>query len=215
MNQQNNYPILYSFVRCPYAMRARLALFCAKQIYELREVDLKNKPLELLEASPKGTVPVLVSLDNKIIEQSLEIMLWALQQNDPQGLMKLTNEQMQKAHELITENDVNFKKALDRYKYPNRYPEEQSINWKVEAERFLEKLENNLQKSSYLLGENLSFADLAIMPFIRQFSKVEENNINFLKLQNWLMNLEESEIFKTIMFKVKPWKANDERLIIG
>lgn len=127
-------PVLYSFRRCPYAMRARLALYSAKIAHEHREVDLKNKPAEMLVISPKGTVPVLQLENGTVLEQSLDIMNWAL--DNPPLLLEDT--------QLITENDATFKQALDRYKYPGRYPEETGIDDRTQCELFLKKLEGRL-----------------------------------------------------------------------
>ncbi len=114
-------PILYSFRRCPYAMRARMAIAASGQTCALREVVLRNKPPEMIAVSPKGTVPVLVLPDERVIEESLEIMHWALGRNDPQGWLAPLNDDRDALDAMIAENDGPFKDALDRYKYPTRY----------------------------------------------------------------------------------------------
>lgn len=210
-------PILYSFVRCPYAIRARLALHAAQITYELREVDLKNKPASLLQISPKGTVPVLLLNENQVIEQSREIMLWALQYNDPMRLLNLQKQQWTDCNELIDRNDGEFKRALDRYKYPHRYTSELINDWKGEAEKFILILEKRLNENSYLFGNSLCFADLAVIPFIRQFAKVERNwlaSSQYQKVFNWLTEIENSTLFKSVMQKNKAWKEGDKPIII-
>jgi|688.fasta_scaffold22095_7 glutathione S-transferase len=224
-------PILYSFIRCPYAIRARLALCCAKTVYELREVRLKDKPVSLLEYSPKGTVPVLILPDRTVIEQSLDIMFWALEKNNTkqnsqytnQPLLSLSGKDKEYADYLIKENDGNFKYALDRYKYPNRYANDEnqnstSLEWRNEAEKFLKELENQLNPHAYLFGDQLSYADLALMPFVRQFAKVDPEwfcNSPYKQLNNWLNKIEQSDLFETVIRKYEPWKPECfERIII-
>ncbi len=223
----NRMGILYSFRRCPYAMRARLAcaLFLPSQSLELREVVLKNKPQELLEISPKATVPVLAlevaqRNDKSIIDESRDIMLWALEQaalNDSSNKVKaqyLPLHLQLDIDELIDENDGSFKWALDRYKYADRH-EESEEHYREMGEVFLAKLEKLLEKHRYLLAEEMTLADIAVFPFVRQFAHVDKKWFEaspYPKLIQWLNELLESELFKSIMEKYKPW-LNDKSII--
>lgn len=193
-------PILYSYRRCPYAMRARLAIYIADIAVELREISLRDKPTHMLQVSPKGTVPVLV-LPNGVIEQSLDIMMWALKQNDPHGWL---NADLNKAHALIVENDTNFKRALDCYKYPERYPQLSQIDYRSQGEIFLQQLENLLNQHNYLLKDTASLADMAIFPFVRQFAAVDSAwfaSSNYPQLQKWLDTFIHSDLFERVMKK--------------
>ncbi|MFA7670035.1 MAG: glutathione S-transferase N-terminal domain-containing protein, partial [Burkholderiaceae bacterium] len=157
-------PILYSFRRCPYAMRARLALAVSGTQCELREVVLRDKPAELLQASPKGTVPVLVLADGRILEQSLDIMLWALSRHDPQGWLAPEVGELEQMLALIGECDGGFKHDLDRYKYPDRYEGADAMSHRESAWQWLKMLDDRLAYSAYLFGERPALADAAIMP---------------------------------------------------
>lgn len=195
-------PILYSYRRCPYAMRARMALKLAEIAVEIREISLREKPAHMLQVSPKGTAPVLVLQDGTVIEESLEIMQWALKGNalgvnihEGAGAPALA---------LISENDNAFKCALDAYKYPERYLNKTQIQHRAEGEVFLQKLENLLQENLYLFSAKPSLADIAIFPFIRQFAAVDAawfENATYPKLQAWLKILVESELFIRVMEK--------------
>ncbi len=194
-------PIIYSFRRCPYAMRARMALKYAGITVEFREITLKDKPAAMLKVSPKATVPVLVLLDGRVIEQSLEIMHWALQQQDNDGWLSADSVITQ---QLITENDGSFKQVLDKYKYAIRFPEQSADVYRAQGEVFLQKLEKLLSQSEYLLGHQISLADIAIFPFVRQFSGVDTvwfEAAPYPKLKIWLKTLIESELFLNIMKK--------------
>ena len=205
-------PVLYSFRRCPYAMRARLALYASGIAIELREVALRNKPESMLSASPKGSVPVLVLPDGQVIDESWEIMLWALHQHDPDGWLGKNNAYAEEATQLIIENDTSFKDNLDRYKYPDRYPEHAPIVYRTEAEIFLRRLEIRLRATSCLLGESLSIADAGVFPFIRQFAYVDKNwfaQAPYASLRRWLKNFLNSECFDAVMKKYPPWQPGD------
>lgn len=194
-------PILYSYRRCPYAMRARMAIWAANIQVEVREVSLREKPAHLLHISPKGTVPVLLLEDGTVLEQSLDIMQWALAQRDPQGWLHADPNAV--SH-LIGINDGDFKKALDRYKYPERYPEQTQLNYRQQGEQFLQGLETALQQHAYLLGDSASMADVAIFPFIRQFVAVDAEwfaSSSYPKLRAWLQGWLEGELFNEIMQK--------------
>ena len=196
-----SFHILYSYRRCPYAMRARMALKYAGIALEIREIELKNKPAHMLKVSPKATVPVLVLSDGTVLEQSLEIMLWALQQQDKDDWLIADSELTQ---QLIAENDSIFKQALDKYKYAIRFPEDSAEVYRTQGEVFLQRLEILLIQSQYLLSSQISLADIAIFPFIRQFSGVDTiwfEAAPYPKLKIWLKTLIESELFTNIMQK--------------
>ncbi|MDX2374496.1 glutathione S-transferase [Psychrobacter sp. T6-6] len=207
-------PRLYTFRRCPYAMRARLGLIFAELSVELREITLKNKPEKMLAISPKGTVPVLQLLDGSVIEESAEIMTWALEQNDPQGLLdeKVSSE----ANALIAQNDNEFKQWLDRYKYADRHPEMTQSEYREKGEVFLQVLESLLTDNIYLLGDNPTIADIGIMPFVRQFAHVDREvfyNLPYPNLQRWLQHWLEHPLFVQAMTKFQPWQEGDEVVV--
>jgi len=194
-------PILYSYRRCPYAMRARMALWAADIQLEVREVSLREKPAHLLQISPKGTVPVLQLTEGTVLEQSLDIMLWALAQRDPQGWLNADRDTIVR---LIAINDGDFKKALDRYKYPERYPEQPQVFYRQQGEQFLQLLEAALQQHRFVLGDSASMADVAIFPFIRQFAAVDAGwfaGSAYPQLRAWLNGWLESALFAQIMQK--------------
>lgn len=194
-------PILYSYRRCPYAMRARMALNVAKIDVEIREITLRDKPAHMLQVSPKGTVPVLVLPDGRVLEQSLDIMLWALKMHDPKGWLHANHPE---AMQLIASNDADFKQTLDRYKYPERYPEYPQTEYRTRGELFLQQLENALQAQPYLLGQQHCVADIAIFPFIRQFVAVDAawfSQSSYVGLRRWLEGWVQSDLFASIMQK--------------
>ena len=199
-------PILYSFRRCPYAMRARMALAASGTEVMLREVLLKDKPGELLTASPKATVPVLVLSDGRVIEESLEVMQWALHHKDPLGW--LDNALLES--EWIDQCDGDFKHWLDRYKYPDRYPEHTADNYRKDAEGFIQKLEDRLSVSDWVGGETANAVDVALFPFIRQFASVEPywwQQAPYPKVRRWLENWLDSALFSAIMVKYPRWES--------
>lgn len=201
-------PILYSFRRCPYAIRARMALWISDQRCELREVILRNKPAEMLAASPKGTVPVLVDERGRVIEQSLDIMFWALQRRDPESWLPSSAETLAESLELIGECDGGFKLALDRYKYPNRHPESGKLENRKRGAEFLQRLQGLLNVHQWLGGGHAAISDYAIMPFVRQFSMVDPDWFAaqpWPELRDWLDRLAASPNFVEVMYKVEPW----------
>ncbi|MBP7370663.1 MAG: glutathione S-transferase [Arenimonas sp.] len=208
-------PIFYSFVRCPYAIRARLALIFAKQSVILREVSLKHKPADMLAISPKGTVPVLQLADGRVLEQSRDIMHWAISQNNP---YKLRNHQ--DIESLLDENDTSFKTNLDQYKYPQRFEQENTREYSLQArhraENFLSQLESRLQMHPFLIGNQVSLADIGVMPFVRQFACVDQdwfNHAPYPRLQQWLASWLQSEPFQRCMQKCKTWQPGDSDVI--
>ncbi|MGO1750344.1 MAG: glutathione S-transferase [Marinobacter sp.] len=209
---------LYSFRRCPYAMRARLGLLFAELQVELREIVLKNKPAQMLAISPKGTVPVLQLFDSgvnsAVIEESREIMAWALEQQDPQGL--LDAKVLQQANVLIEQNDNEFKHWLDRYKYADRHLEMTQTEYRQRGEAFLQVLEELLTKNSFLLGDNVTIADIGIMPFVRQFAHVDRDvfySLPYPNLQLWLQHWLEHPLFLQTMAKFQPWQEGDNVVV--
>jgi len=208
------HPILYSFRRCPYAIRARMAIAVSGQQVELREVDLKHKPEELLRISPKATVPVLHLDDGKILEESLDIMIWALTINDPQNWLLSSDEGL--SRKLVETNDNEFKHYLDRYKYADRFPENPMSFYREEASQFPAKLDRLLNSTAFLVSEQPSMTDVAIFPFIRQFAFVDKawfDSMPWGKLHNWLAYFISSQLFENIMKKYQPWQSQDDALI--
>ena len=198
----SNLPILYSFRRCPYAIRARMTLFYAGIAVEIREVDLKNKPAHLLEISPKGTVPVLQLANGEVLEESLVIMNWVLNQADPEHWLSFSNA----AEDLIKRNDGEFKYYLDRYKYADRYLENTQEYYRQKASEFLFILNERLTSNRYLCGQQVSIADVAIFPFIRQFASVDMEwwqHSPFKVVNNWLQGFIDSELFVRVMKQQK------------
>ena len=209
---------LYSFRRCPYAMRARLAIVLAELKVELREIVLKNKPAQMLAISPKGTVPVLelVKTDGssrRVIEESRDILQWALEQHDPQAVLDV---EPASAQALIEQNDNEFKHWLDRYKYSDRYPELSQLEYRERGEVFLQVLETLLAKHRYLLGDTISSADIGIMPFVRQFAHVDQEvfyQLPYPHLQQWLRDWLQHPAFQQVMVKLPAWQEGDPLVV--
>lgn len=208
----SNLPVLYSFRRCPYAMRARMALRYAGVRVELREVVLKDKPLELLELSPKGTVPVL-SVEDNVLEESLDIMLWALAKRDPEGWL----DRLDEARALIDMNDLTFKAHLDGYKYASPGGEATKLAHRDAAEQMLAELDTHLVGRPFLQGESRGLADVALLPFVRQFANVDISwfeALPYVQLKNWLRRLLDEALFAEIMGKFPPWQKGDPITVI-
>lgn len=209
-------PVLYSFRRCPYAMRARLALQYSGVKVELREILLKDKPQEMLRLTKKATVPVLELVDGRVIDESWDIMIWAIRQNDPDLWLGADQSNLFKSEVLIKMNDYSFKTDLDHYKYADRYPQYPAEYYRSQGEEFLQDLEQALSQSKYLLGESLSIADIGIFPFIRQFAFVDKawfDQAPYPGLQSWLQELLESPLFKSTMRKLPVWKQGSQPVI--
>ena len=204
-------PVLYSFRRCPYAMRARLALQAAAQAVEHREIALKSKPAEMLRASPKGTVPVLVLADGTVLEQSLDIMRWALGRSDPQGWLGGDEAGREDAWSLIAQNDGDFKFHLDRYKYPHRYGLDCGVAHRDMARGFLHLLQDRLAQHGFLAGARFGLADAAIAPFVRQFAHTDPVWFAaqpWARLAQWLQDFEASSAFARVMEKHPVWPGD-------
>ena len=193
-------PILYSFRRCPYAMRARMSLLESGVEVELREVILRDRPEHMMDLSPKGTVPVLLLPDGAVIEESLDIMLWSLDESWLAGDWK----------ELIDVNDGDFKHHLDRYKYNNRYENVlSSEEHREHALSILKTYDERLSNQAYLCGDSISLADLALSPFVRQFANTDRgwfDQLPLLHLHNWLIGILEGDLFKSCIVKHKQWQ---------
>ncbi|MBT0960441.1 glutathione S-transferase [Denitromonas iodatirespirans] len=204
-------PVLYSFRRCPYAIRARLALGQAGVAVELREVVLRDKPAAMLAISPKGTVPVLQLPDGRVIDESLDIMRWALGRHDPENWLTIGDADTQAA--LIARNDIGFKPLLDRYKYAERFPEKPAAAWRDEAVAVhLADLDGRLAHAPYLFGATPALADAALFPFVRQFAGVDPAWFDMAPLpalRRWLAGWLGSDLFAAVMKKQPPWRAAD------
>lgn len=214
MDNPNALPVLYSFRRCPYAMRARLALAASQQVCTLREVVLADKPAALLQASPKGTVPVLVLPHGAVIDQSLDIMLWALRLNDPQRWLPTDGAPLNAALQWITQCDGPFKHALDRYKYPHRYALTDGLAHRKQGAEFLTALEAVLSAhgpcGGLAAGQQFGFTDAAIAPFVRQFAHTDGAwfaSQPCPALHRWLSAFEASAIFAQVMGKFPRWES--------
>lgn len=207
------YPVLYSFRRCPYAMRARMAISYSGTTVELREVVLRSMPESLLAASPKGTVPVLVLPDGTVLEESSDIMGWALAAHDPDHWQPAADSAAYRAaRQLLATNDTLFKPRLDRYKYAVRYPEHPAGYYREQGEQFLQQLERQLQLHAWLLGGRMTVADVAVFPFVRQFAHVDRawfSRAPYPCLQQWLDRLLAGELFCGAMRKYPQWRPGD------
>ena len=196
-------------------MRARMGLYSSGSTVELREIVLRDKPAHMIEISPKGTVPVLQLTDGTVIDESLDIMIWALGRQDPDEWLD-ADEQETKA--LIKQNDTDFKYALDRYKYPNRYPDEDTSGMFDIAANILSEWNERIEKNGQLMGKYPTLADYAIFPFIRQFRNTDKDRFAALELtalEKWLDAHLDSDLFQTIMHKYDPWKDGDEPIYFG
>ena len=205
--------ILYSFRRCPYAMRARLALQRADIKSELREVVLRDRPEHMMEISPKGTVPVMLLQDGTLLEESLDIMDYAAEKIDSMCWKK---ENIQNFDEMISKLDGEFKHNLDRYKYPNRYDDVDSIQHRDANIPFLQMIDDLLASNEFLSGEEMGILDCAIFPFIRQFANHDRDwfdNLPLQRLLKWLDDCLSSEEFKIVMKKYKQWTPDQDLVI--
>lgn len=213
------YPILYSLQHCPYAMRARIGILLAKQPVMLRAIVLKNKPDEMLQLSKKGTVPVLVVGQSKVIDESLDIMLWALSQSDPDNLLYKENTgKLPEMLSLINRFDNEFKDSLEKYKCAKRYHEKSMTDNRKQCEILIIELEQRLKLHNFIVGETLSLADYAILPYIRQFARIERQwylQSPYPYLQRWLKEHLQSRVFSKAMTKFPLWLDSGESFLIG
>ena len=211
---KNNLPILYSFRRCPYAMRARMAIHISGQKCELREVLLRDKPPSMLEYSAKGTVPVLILQDGKVIDESLDVIDWALNLNDPDNWQR--SKDTKKTKELIKINDGEFKYHLDRYKYSKRYDNEDPEFHRKKCLKFIESVNNELNNSKYIFDDNISYADIVVLPFIRQFRIADIewfDSLPYDNLKKWLSRFLDSSLLNSSMKKYDLWKEGDKSIV--
>jgi glutathione S-transferase len=202
-------PILYSFRRCPYAMRARMALLVSGTTCHIREVKLSRKPAQLLEVSPKATVPVLVPADGRAITESLEIMRWALERSDPGRWLERED------RDLIEANDGAFKYHLDRYKYPDRHASDR-VAHRAAGLELLGTLEARLAVSDNLCGEEMGITDVSVFPFVRQFAETDRGWFEaqpIPRLQAWLGRHLTSPLFGAIMVRLDPWRPGDPPVV--
>lgn len=205
-------PILYSFRRCPYAMRARMALAVAGLRHEIREVSLRDKPAEMLLVSPKATVPVLVLQGGEVIEESRDIMLYALKRNDPERWLQGWGPGLEA---MVERNDGPFKAYLDQYKYPQRF----DVPIETARDRGLEilmDLENCLATSPFLASQSPTLVDICLFPFVRQFAAVDPHwfqQVPLDRLRNWLSFFVEGSLFAQIMTKHSIWKSGQLAII--
>jgi glutathione S-transferase len=211
-------PVLYSFRRCPYAMRARLAVLASGVGVELREIVLRDKAPEFLAVSPSATVPCLVLGDDCVLDESLDIMLWALEQEDPDQWLSPEVDDLEAMLGLIAEIDGPFKVHLDRYKYDTRYADADRETERSRASSYLSKLDDMLAKAGWLFGGRPSLADFAILPFVRQFANTDRawfDTRDWSHLAKWLVRFESSDRFAAIMPKYGKWQAGDEPRMFG
>jgi len=212
-------PILYSLRRCPYAMRARMAILLAKQTVLLRDIIIKNIPAEMLAVSAKARVPVLVFANGSVIDESLDIMIWALQQNDPDNLLYTDRPDALSAMlALIKRNDNEFVDNLQKYKVATRHHDLAKRYYRQQCERFIVNLEQRLSEHEFFIGDNLSLADYAILPFIRQFSRVERQwylQAPYPNLRHWLNEHLQNPLFTKVMSKYPRWLDNRQNIFFG
>ena len=215
----NTLPVLYSLQHCPYAMRARLGLLLAEQAVSLRAITMDNKPEEMLLASPKGTVPVLVVDADTVVDESLDIMLWALQRSDPQNLLNAEQaDALPEMLKIIQENDDEFKPSLEKYKRSKRFHNEAEAADRLACEPFIQRLEARLAQHEFLMGATPSLLDYALLPFVRQFSKVNRQLFRdgpYSNLQRWLNHHLQSRLFARAMLKYPFWLESGEAFVFG
>lgn len=224
------FPILYSLQNCPYAMRARLAILLAQQTIELRAIVMQNKPAEFLAISPKGTVPVLIlendaackhkTVGNKcVIDESLDVMLWALKRNDPENLLYSQDaDALPEMLQLITQNDQQFIPRLEQYQCARRFHGNDEEDCRLQCEPFLLQLEHRLAKAEFLMGSTPSLPDYALLPFVRKYSRVNKQFFlqgPYAHLHSWLNYHLQSRLFSKAMHNYPLWLDNDEECIFG
>ncbi len=213
------YPVLYSLQHCPYAMRARFGILLAKSPVQLRAIVLKNKPAEMLQSSPKGTVPVLVINPSTVIDESLDIMLWALSKSDPQNLLyKDRPETLPEMMSMINRFDTEFKVCLEKYKSAKRYHEDSKSYHREQCEVYILDLEKRLTEHLFIMGEHLSLVDYAILPFIRQFARVDRKwylQTPYPNVKRWLKTHLESQVFSKAMTNFPLWLDSQESFLFG
>ena len=212
-------PILYSLRQCPYAMRARLGLLLAQQPVMLCDIVMTNIPKEMIKASSKGEVPVLILDDGTIIDESIDIMRWALNKNDPQDLLyKHHPNLIEEIQHFIQHNDNEFVESLKKYKAASRYHDDTEEECRKECEFFIKDIESRLSKHEYIFGDEISLADYAILPFIRQFSRVDRKwylQSPYPKLRSWLEQHYQNPLFSKAMKKYPQWLDTKENVLFS
>jgi glutathione S-transferase len=224
-------PVLYSLRNCPYAMRARIAIYQSKQVVELRDLVLKDKPAQMIQASPKGTVPILLLACEKVLDESLEIMLWTLAQSDPEDLLHTevlghspdrgktqAGGQLEDILRLIYRFDHEFKRCLEAYKCAKRYHETNLHECRQACEEFLQDLERRLSLHDYLIDDKESLADIALLPFIRQFARIERQwylQSPYPQLRRWLNEYLQCAMFTKVMAKYPLWSPDQAPIIFA
>ncbi len=212
-----NHPVLYSFRRCPYCMRAHMGLKKSGLKIELREVNLKEMPDEILKVSTKKTVPVLVLPGEIVFDESWDILKWALDQKDPDNWLGENKQFLLDAEMLVETNDFSFKNDLDLYKYADRFPEHSEEHYRHACEEFIKELEAMLSVNNSLLADQLTIADIAVFPFVRQFSLVDKSWFDqspYTNVQQWLENLINTKLFQNIFQKHNNWQDGDSTIYI-
>ncbi|WP_305986408.1 glutathione S-transferase [Roseibium sp. MMSF_3544] len=211
----SRFPILYSFRRCPYAIRARLAIAASGQVVEMREIVLRDKAPEFLETSPSATVPCL-KLEEAVLDESLDIMIWALERADPDAWLSPEQGRREDMLALIERCDGPFKTHLDRYKYHTRYQGADRVQERSAASEFLSDLNERLEGRPWLFGSRASLADFAILPFVRQFANSDRDwfdRESWTNLNRWLQTFESSDRFQKVMPKWEKWQAGSETVL--
>ncbi|NOQ65180.1 MAG: glutathione S-transferase [Methyloprofundus sp.] len=215
-------PILYSLQNCPYAMRARLAILMSQQTVLIRAIVMKNKPAEMLAVSPKGTVPVLVlgtGSSTQLIDESLDIMLWALNLSDPDNLLYAEDAKaLPEMLTIINENDQQFKPNLERYKRARRFHGEDEEECRLQCEPFIQALEQRLSQQAFLMGATPSLLDFALLPFVRQYSRVNRQHYrdsSYTHLQHWLKQHLQSQLFAKAMLQYPVWLETGKENRLG
>ena len=212
------YPILFSFRRCPYAMRARMAIKLCNLKCEIREINLKSKHKLFLELSPKGTVPILLLQDGSVIDESLEIIEWATSKQDPLNLMPKNQNIYQDDITLIKKIDNEFKFHLDRYKYSSRYEDASGNEHKLKARNILVELNSILENKKWLRGDDPTLSDISILPFVRQYRIADiewfDEKLDLPNIKKWVHNFIDSSMFIKIMTKNKTWETNDPMIFV-
>lgn len=212
-----NTPILYSFRRCPYCMRAHMALKYANLKIILREVELSDLPEEALAVSSHATVPSLVISENEYMDESWDIVKWATQQKDPENWLGDNNEYLHDAEILVETNDYSFKDDLDHYKYADRHAEHSMEYYRQRGEEFLKELNDMLEENNFLLAETITIADIAVFPFVRQFAMVDKDWFDkapYPELQRWLAFMLDTEWFREAFKKHEIWKPGAEDICL-
>ncbi|MGO2509343.1 MAG: glutathione S-transferase [Vibrio hibernica] len=218
MHKNTPLPILYSLRNCPFAMRARMAIYQSQLPVLLRDIVLRDKPAEMLAVSPKGTVPVLVTNHGTVIEESLEVMLWAFSESDPADLLLSADpEMLDNMLALIHQFDSEFKPCLEAYRAAKRYHEPNLAECRLACEQYITQLELRLSQHAFLITDRESLADLALLPFIRQFARVERQwylQSPYPKLRQWLDSYLQSKIFSKVMTKHELWLINRHEVLL-